>query len=113
MCLRYSLGRPDEAKLIEGAVEKVLNDGLRTGDIMQPGKKLVGPARWRWRHRRPERAEFVTVQAYGCHGPQQRAIQATKDSIAAKTRGGRGGPVEPGMTRKRVRAAPDSWPRRP
>jgi 3-isopropylmalate dehydrogenase len=42
MCLRYSLGRSDEAKLVEQAVEKVLNDGLRTGDIMQPGKKLVG-----------------------------------------------------------------------
>ena len=42
MCLRYSLSRPDEAKLVERAVEKVLNDGLRTGDIMQPGKKLVG-----------------------------------------------------------------------
>jgi 3-isopropylmalate dehydrogenase len=42
MCLRYSLGKPQEAKLIEDAVEKVLNDGLRTGDIMQPGKKQVG-----------------------------------------------------------------------
>src|SRR5215467_774487 len=42
MCLRYSFGRPEEAKLVEDAVEKVLNDGLRTGDIMQPGKKLVG-----------------------------------------------------------------------
>jgi 3-isopropylmalate dehydrogenase len=42
MCLRYSLSRDDEAKLVERAAEKVLNDGLRTGDIMQPGKKLVG-----------------------------------------------------------------------
>jgi 3-isopropylmalate dehydrogenase len=42
MCLRYSLSHDDEAKLVERAVEKVLNDGLRTGDIMQPGKKLVG-----------------------------------------------------------------------
>ncbi len=42
MCLRYSFGRVDDAKLVEGAVESVLDDGLRTGDIMQPGKKQVG-----------------------------------------------------------------------
>jgi 3-isopropylmalate dehydrogenase len=42
MCLRYSFEKGDDAKLIENAVEKVLNDGLRTGDIMQPGKQLVG-----------------------------------------------------------------------
>jgi 3-isopropylmalate dehydrogenase len=42
MCLRYSLSRPDEARLVERAVEQVLNEGLRTGDIMQPGKRLVG-----------------------------------------------------------------------
>jgi 3-isopropylmalate dehydrogenase len=42
MCLRYSFGRVDDSKLVERAVESVLNDGLRTGDIMQPGKKQVG-----------------------------------------------------------------------
>lgn len=42
MCLRYSFERVEDAELLEKAVEKVLNDGLRTGDIMQPGKKLVG-----------------------------------------------------------------------
>jgi 3-isopropylmalate dehydrogenase len=42
MCLRYSFGRVDEAKMVERAVESVLNDGLRTGDIMQPGKRQVG-----------------------------------------------------------------------
>jgi 3-isopropylmalate dehydrogenase len=42
MCLRYSLGCLDEAKLVERAVEDVLDQGLRTGDIMQPGKRLVG-----------------------------------------------------------------------
>jgi 3-isopropylmalate dehydrogenase len=42
MCLRYSFARLDEAKLVERAVERVLDEGLRTGDIMQPGKKLVG-----------------------------------------------------------------------
>jgi len=42
MCLRYSFGRVDDATLLESAVEKVLNDGLRTGDIMQPGRTLVG-----------------------------------------------------------------------
>jgi 3-isopropylmalate dehydrogenase len=42
MCLRYSFGRVDDAKLVEAAVERVLDDGLRTGDIMQPGKTQVG-----------------------------------------------------------------------
>jgi 3-isopropylmalate dehydrogenase len=42
MCLRYSFGRVDDAKLIDRAVESVLDEGLRTGDIMQPGKKQVG-----------------------------------------------------------------------
>ncbi len=42
MCLRYSLNHPDEARLIERAVERVLDAGLRTGDIMQTGKKRVG-----------------------------------------------------------------------
>ncbi len=42
MCLRYSFNKPDDAKLIERAVERVLDEGLRTGDIMQPGKKQVG-----------------------------------------------------------------------
>jgi 3-isopropylmalate dehydrogenase len=42
MALRYSLGRGEEATLIERAVGSVLNSGLRTGDIMQPGKKQAG-----------------------------------------------------------------------
>jgi 3-isopropylmalate dehydrogenase len=42
MSLRYSLGRGPAAALIERAVEQVLDSGLRTGDIMQPGKKQVG-----------------------------------------------------------------------
>jgi 3-isopropylmalate dehydrogenase len=42
MCLRYSLNHPDEAKLVERAVERVLDSGLRTGDIMQPGKQRAG-----------------------------------------------------------------------
>jgi len=36
MALRYSFDRGDDASLIEGAVEAVLDQGLRTGDIMQP-----------------------------------------------------------------------------
>ena len=36
MMLRYSFDMADEAKLIERAVESVLNGGLRTADIMQP-----------------------------------------------------------------------------
>jgi 3-isopropylmalate dehydrogenase len=42
MCLRYSFERGNDADLLERAVESVLNDGLRTGDIMQPGMKQVG-----------------------------------------------------------------------
>jgi len=42
MCLRYSFECADDATLLERAVEDVLNQGLRTGDIMQPGKTKVG-----------------------------------------------------------------------
>ena len=42
MMLRYSFNLEDEARLIEGAVVKVLEDGYRTGDIMSEGMKLVG-----------------------------------------------------------------------
>jgi len=42
MCLRYSLNHAEEAKLVERAVERVLDSGLRTGDIMQPGKQRAG-----------------------------------------------------------------------
>ncbi len=41
MLLRHSFGLADEAGLIEGAVENVLDGGLRTADIMQPGKQRV------------------------------------------------------------------------
>ena len=42
MCLRYSFAMKAEAEAIERAVAAVLDQGLRTGDIMQPGMKLVG-----------------------------------------------------------------------
>lgn len=42
MMLRYSFDLEDEAKAIEKAVEEVLEDGYRTGDIMSKGMKLVG-----------------------------------------------------------------------
>jgi 3-isopropylmalate dehydrogenase len=41
MCLRYSFGRIEDAALLEKAVDRVLADGLRTADIMQPGKTKV------------------------------------------------------------------------
>lgn len=44
MMLRYSFDLETEAKDIEAAVVKVLNQGYRTGDLMQPGMKLVGTA---------------------------------------------------------------------
>ncbi|MDD4680275.1 MAG: 3-isopropylmalate dehydrogenase, partial [Clostridia bacterium] len=42
MMLRYSFNREDVAKAIETAVEKVLDQGYRTMDIMQPSMKSVG-----------------------------------------------------------------------
>jgi 3-isopropylmalate dehydrogenase len=41
MALRYSLDLDTEADLIDLAVQKVLDDGLRTKDIMSSGKKEV------------------------------------------------------------------------
>ncbi|PHZ84116.1 3-isopropylmalate dehydrogenase [Paremcibacter congregatus] len=41
MALRYTYERPEEAQLIEDAVQGVLAGGLRTADIMQPGKAKV------------------------------------------------------------------------
>ncbi len=42
MMLRYSFNQEKAADVIEEAVLKVLEKGYRTGDIMQPGMKLVG-----------------------------------------------------------------------
>jgi 3-isopropylmalate dehydrogenase len=42
MCLRYSFAMKDEAARLEKAVDAVLADGYRTGDIMQPGMTKVG-----------------------------------------------------------------------
>ena len=42
MMLRYSLDLDKEADAVEIAVQKVLTDGYRTGDIMSDGCKLVG-----------------------------------------------------------------------
>jgi len=41
MMLRYSFDDGDTADLIGKAVDNVLDRGLRTGDIMQPGKELI------------------------------------------------------------------------
>ncbi|MEQ2370860.1 3-isopropylmalate dehydrogenase [Blautia sp. CLA-JM-H16] len=42
MMLRYSLDLDKEADAVEAAVQKVLTDGYRTGDIMSDGCKPVG-----------------------------------------------------------------------
>jgi 3-isopropylmalate dehydrogenase len=42
MMLRYQFAMGAEADLIENAVTDVLKAGFRTGDIMEPGKTLVG-----------------------------------------------------------------------
>ena len=44
MMLRYSLGAGSSADRIEAAVSSVLDQGLRTGDIMSEGMTLVGTA---------------------------------------------------------------------
>ena len=41
MMLRYSFDMSEEADAIEKAVDKALEEGLRTGDIMSDGNKLV------------------------------------------------------------------------
>ena len=41
MALRYALDLDKEAEALEKAVQSVLNDGLRTKDIMSGGKKEV------------------------------------------------------------------------
>jgi 3-isopropylmalate dehydrogenase len=42
MCLRYSFDMIEDADMVETAVQNVLDGGLRTGDIMQPGMTQVG-----------------------------------------------------------------------
>ncbi len=42
MAFRYSFGRTDFADLADKAVDRVLAEGFRTGDIMQPGMNKVG-----------------------------------------------------------------------
>lgn len=42
MMLRYSFGLGEDADLLEGAITNVLEQGYRTGDIMQDGAKKVG-----------------------------------------------------------------------
>lgn len=41
MALRYSCSLAEEADMVEKAISTVLSNGLRTGDIMQPGKQQV------------------------------------------------------------------------
>ncbi|NJN72752.1 MAG: 3-isopropylmalate dehydrogenase [Limnothrix sp. RL_2_0] len=42
MMLRYSLDQPEAASKIEAAVQSVLDQGFRTGDIMSAGMELLG-----------------------------------------------------------------------
>ena len=41
MMLRYCFDRQEEADLIDTAIANLLASGLRTADIMQPGKAKV------------------------------------------------------------------------
>ena len=42
MCLRYSFNMVAEADRLEAAIAGVLDDGIRTGDIMSAGMREVG-----------------------------------------------------------------------
>jgi len=42
MMLRFTFGLSEQANRIENAVKKVLSQGLRTGDIYEPGTRKVG-----------------------------------------------------------------------
>jgi 3-isopropylmalate dehydrogenase len=42
MMLRYTLNEPTLADQVDGAVSKVLDQGIRTGDIYTEGTKRVG-----------------------------------------------------------------------
>jgi len=42
MALRYSFGMGEWADKVDAAIARTLADGLRTGDIMQPGMQKVG-----------------------------------------------------------------------
>jgi 3-isopropylmalate dehydrogenase len=44
MMLRYSFDQGEEADRLEAAITRVLDRGLRTGDIMQPGARQVSTA---------------------------------------------------------------------
>ncbi|MSO81639.1 MAG: 3-isopropylmalate dehydrogenase [Alphaproteobacteria bacterium] len=44
MMLRYSFDLPEDANLVDRAAQDVLNDGFRTGDIMQPGMTPISTA---------------------------------------------------------------------
>jgi 3-isopropylmalate dehydrogenase len=42
MMLRYSLGAEPWAQRVEAAVQRVLDQGLRTADIATPGAPVIG-----------------------------------------------------------------------
>lgn len=42
MMMRYTFGREDVAQRIETAVQRVLQQGLRTGDIYETGMQKIG-----------------------------------------------------------------------
>lgn len=44
MLLRYSIGLPEEADIVEGAVLATLNEGYRTADIAEEGRRQVTTA---------------------------------------------------------------------
>jgi 3-isopropylmalate dehydrogenase len=44
MALRYSFDMDEDADLIDQAIKRVLDNGLRTADLMQPGKARVSTA---------------------------------------------------------------------
>ena len=71
MCLRYSFGMVAEADRLEAAIAAVLDEGLRTGDIMSAGKRAGRDERDGRRHHREIPRGRLTSDTRGGAGPME------------------------------------------
>ena len=85
MMFRYTFARADVADRIERAVRKVLQQGLRTGDIALPGEKSDRHARDGRRRRRgvAEQRDGDATAAIKCAAPKSRDAEAMCATFAA------------------------------
>src|SRR5439155_20245369 len=88
LLLRYSLNMTDAAAWVEAAVQRVLEQGRRTGDIAKPGEKVLGtremsdhvvheleggwlresPSRWSAPRARPDRRHSIASRSASSRG---------------------------------------------